>query len=86
MEEVPGLVNEGEVLLLGELVAVQGDVAGQSGHPGDGARSEVSQQHRPGQVELDLLQPGGALRVQLCRVGEVVVVQALSLVHVWAGQ
>ena len=64
-EELPGEVYEGEVVLLGELVSVQGDVAGQSRHPGHHAWPQVLQQDRPGEVELDLLQPLVALPVQV---------------------
>ena len=71
------------MILLAELVAVQRDVASQSGHPGDEARSELPEQDRPGQVELDLLQPLVTVPVQLAGVWEVVVVKTLSLVNIW---
>ena len=71
------------MILLGELVSVQRDVASQSGHPGDQARSELPEQDRPGEVEFDLLEPLLAVPVQLGGVWEVVVVQTLSLVNIW---
>ena len=82
-EEFPGELYEHEVLLLAELVAIQGDVASQSGHPGYEPRSELPEQNRRGQVEFDLLQPLLAVPVQLAGVGKVVVVQTLSLVNIW---
>ena len=71
------------MFLLAELVAIQGDVASQSRHPGYEARSELPEQDRPGQVEFDLLQPLLAVLVQLGGVRKVVVVQTLSLVNIW---
>ena len=71
------------MLLLTELVAVQGDVPSQARHPGDKPRSELPEQDRRGEVEFDLLQPLLTLPVQLGGVWEVVVVQALSLVYIW---
>ena len=71
------------MILLTELVAVKRDVASQSGHPGNKARSEFPEQDRPGEVEFDLLEPLLTVPVQLGGVGEVVVVQTLSLVNIW---
>ena len=71
------------MFLLAELVAIQGDVASQSRHPGYEPRSELPEQHRRGQVEFDLLQPLLAVPVQLAGVRKVVVVQTLSLVNIW---
>ena len=82
-EKFPGELYEADVLLLTELVAVQGDVASQARHPGDKPRSELPEQDRRGEVEFDLLQPLLTLPVQLGGVWEVVVVQALSLVYIW---
>ena len=82
-EEFPGELYEHDVFLLAELVAVQGDVASQSRHPGDESRSELPEQDRRGEVEFDLLQPLLAVPVQLAGVGKVVVVQTLSLVNIW---
>ena len=82
-EEFPGELYEHEVFLLAELVAIQGDVASQSRHPGYEPRSELPEQHSRGQVEFDLLQPLLAVPVQLAGVGKVVVVQTLSLVNIW---
>ena len=82
-EEFPGELYEHDVFLLAELVAIQGDVASQSRHPGYEPRSELPEQHSRGQVEFDLLQPLLAVPVQLAGVGKVVVVQTLSLVNIW---
>ena len=81
-DEFPGELYEGDVFLLAELVAVQGDVASQSGHPGDESRSELSEQDRRGEVEFDLLQPLVTVPVQLGGVWKVVVVKTLSLVNI----
>ena len=82
-EEFPGELYEHEVFLLAELVAVQRDVASQPRHPINDTRLQLSEQHRRGQVEFDLLQPLLTVPVQLAGVGKVVVVQTLSLVNIW---
>ena len=82
-EKFPSELYEADVLLLTELVAVQGDVPSQARHPGYEPRSELPEQDRRGEVEFDLLQPLLTLPVHLGGVWEVVVVQALSLVYIW---
>ena len=82
-EKFPSELYEPDVFLLTELVAVQGDVTSQSRHPGYEARSELPEQNRRGEVEFDLLQPLGAVPVQLAGVRKVVVVQTLPLVNIW---
>ena len=82
-EKFPGELYEADVLLLTELVAVQGDVPSQARHPVNHTRLQLPEQDGRGEVELDLLQPLLALPVQLGGVWEVVVVQTLSLVNIW---
>ena len=82
-EEFPGELYEHDVFLLAELVAIEGDIASQSGHPINHTGFKLPEQDRPGEVEFDLLQPLLAVPVQLGGVRKVVVVQTLSLVNIW---
>ena len=82
-EKFPGEIYEPDVFLLTELVAIQGDVTSQSRHPINHTGLQLPEQNRRGEVEFDLLQPLGAVPVQLGGVWEVVVVQTLPLVNIW---
>ena len=79
-KKLPGKLDEMNMVFLGELEPIQVNIGGKPGHPGYHSRPQLSEQHSLRQVQLDLLQPGGAVVVHLPSIGQVVVVQQLLLI------
>ena len=67
------------MIFFAELEPIQVDIGSEARHPGDDARAQFSEQNRPGQVLLDLLEPYTAFTVERVCIGKVVVVEQLPL-------